>query len=85
MVIAVVVNGAFAVKEESVLALFHGQGAVGAQEEQVAGLGMGVGLYSVLFRAAGGVLDQDSSTDCNQNGTGKKFDTENKRGSRTVS
>ena len=44
VVVAVVVHGAFAVEQETVLAGFHRQGTVGAKEELVAELGVGVCL-----------------------------------------
>lgn len=55
VVIAVVVDGAFAVEEKTVLASFQGQGAIGAQEEGIAVLGMGVGENSIWIGTAGGI------------------------------
>lgn len=61
VVVAMVMGSALSVEEKTILALFHSQGAVGAQEEQVTGLWMGVSLYSMLFGASWGILDQNSS------------------------
>lgn len=55
VVVAVIVNGTFAVEQQSVFARFQRQRAVGAQEELVAELGVAVRLDAVLFGAFGGV------------------------------
>lgn len=52
VVVAMVVDVALAVKEESVSALFDTQGAILAEEEVVAQLGMRVRLFAVRLRAA---------------------------------
>lgn len=53
VVVAVVVHRALAVEEQPVLAGLQGQGAVGAEEELVAVLRVGVGLDAVLLGALG--------------------------------
>lgn len=61
VVVAVVVDVPFSAEKQSILTLFDSQGSVGAQKEQVAGLWMGVGLYSMLLWTAGGVLHQHTA------------------------
>ena len=53
VVVAMIMHGALAVEEQSVLAGLQAQGAVGAEEEGVAVLGVGVGVHAVRIRAAG--------------------------------
>jgi len=51
VVVAVVVHRSLSIEEQSVLTGLQGQGAVGAEEELVAVLRVGVGLHAVLLGA----------------------------------
>jgi hypothetical protein len=51
VVIAVLVDVALSVEEESIFAVLEGERAVGALEEVVAQLRVGVGLHAMLFGA----------------------------------
>lgn len=53
VVVAVIVDRAFAVEEQTVLARLQGQGAIGAEEELITVLGVGVGLHAILLGAFG--------------------------------
>lgn len=57
VVITVIVYSAFAIEEKTVFAGFNSECSIGAEEEQIAGFRMGVGLDSVLFRTGWGVSD----------------------------
>lgn len=50
-IVAMVVHRSMAVEKQSVLAVFEGQGAVRAEEEGVAALGMGVRVHPVWIGA----------------------------------
>lgn len=82
MVVAVVVNRPLSVEKQSILAGLHRQGSVGAQEEQVAGLRVGVRLDSVLFRAGWGVSHQNAGVRLKKRGV---LLVAYVRGSKTVS
>lgn len=65
VVVAMVVHRALAVEEEAVLAGLQGQGAVGAEEELVAVLRVGVSLDAILFWAFRRAHSQGLAWKCN--------------------
>lgn len=51
VVVAVIVNAAFAIEQQTVLTSLLCQGAIGAEEELIAALGMCIGLNAIRFGA----------------------------------
>lgn len=63
VVIAVLVDVALSVEEESIFAVLEGESAVGALEEVVAQLRVGVGLHAIRL----GAVRSGSSKHCTKN------------------
>lgn len=51
IVIAVVVNGTFAIEQQTIFACFQRQRSICAQEELITIIGVSVSLFAIRFRA----------------------------------